>query len=72
MGKCIICKIVTVLAGVGALNWLLVALFKFNLVAAVLGEMSMAAKVVYILVGIAGAILLLTLVKSCPCTKKTA
>lgn len=70
MGKCIICKIVTILAGVGALNWLLVALFKLNLVAKLLGDMTLPAKAVYVLVGIAGIILLLTLFKSCPCVKK--
>ena len=66
---CPICKVITLVAGIGALNWLLVALFKFNLVAALLGDMTPAAKGVYTLVGIAGAILLISVIKACPCCK---
>lgn len=57
------------LAGIGAINWLLVALLNFNLVTAVLGDMTIAAKAVYTLVGLSGIILLVALVKPCPCTK---
>ena len=39
---------------IGAINWLLVGLFNFNLVSAIFGERSAAAKVVYVIVGIAG------------------
>lgn len=42
-----------VLLVVGGLNWLLVGLFDFDLVAAIFGEMSAASRVVYVLVGIA-------------------
>ena len=42
-----------VLLVVGGLNWLLVGLFDFDLVAAIFGEMSAATRVVYVLVGIA-------------------
>jgi uncharacterized protein len=38
---------------VGGLNWLLVGLFRFDLVAAIFGVQSLGARVVYILVGIA-------------------
>ena len=37
---------------IGGLNWGLVGLFDFNLVAAILGDMSMLSRLVYILVGI--------------------
>ena len=70
MKKCPVCKLVALLAGIGALNWLLVALFKFNLVTKLLGEMTTGAKVVYTLVGVAGAITLLSIVKACPCACK--
>lgn len=43
-----------VLVVVGALNWGLVGVAKFNLVEAVLGEESMLTRVVYCLVGVAG------------------
>lgn len=56
--------IALILVIIGALNWLLVALFNFNLVSAIFGERSAAAKVIYVLVGIAGlyTIYLLTLI----------
>ena len=39
---------------VGALNWLLVGLFDFDLVAAVFGTMSVWSRIVYSLVGLGG------------------
>ena len=39
---------------VGALNWLLVGLFEFNLVDFLFGSLSLLTRLVYILVGIAG------------------
>ena len=41
-----------ILLVVGGLNWGLVGLFNFDLVAAIFGAGSMLAKVVYVLVGI--------------------
>jgi uncharacterized membrane protein YuzA (DUF378 family) len=50
---------------VGALNWLLVGLFKFDLVAAVggldFGETNWFTRIVYILVGVSGLAQLLNL-----------
>ncbi|HLU82607.1 MAG TPA: DUF378 domain-containing protein [Trueperaceae bacterium] len=47
---------------VGALNWLLVGLFGFDLVAAItgnsFGEKNALSSIVYVLVGVAGIILL--------------
>jgi uncharacterized protein len=45
-----------VLVIVGALNWGLVGLFKFNLVQALFGD-SVVAAIVYTLVGISGIVL---------------
>lgn len=70
MKRCGICKVVTVLGGIGALNWGLVALLNFNIIAAILGDMTMPAKIVYILVGISGLILLVSLFKVCPACSK--
>ncbi len=70
MKKCPICKLAVLLAGIGALNWGLVALFNFNLVTTLLGDMTTAAKVVYIIVGVSGLLLLVSLVKPCPCGNK--
>lgn len=43
-----------VLVIVGAINWGLVGLFSFDLVAAIFGSMTAASRVVYVLVGVAG------------------
>jgi uncharacterized protein len=52
-----------VLTGVGGLNWGLVGLFRFDLVAAIFGGMefgqtNLASRVVYTLVGVSAAYLL--------------
>jgi hypothetical protein len=52
--------IVVTLIIVGALNWGLVGLFDFNLVAALFGVDSWFSNLIYILVGIAGLIAIFT------------
>ncbi|OGM90160.1 DUF378 domain-containing protein [Candidatus Wolfebacteria bacterium RBG_13_41_7] len=47
-----------VLAIVGGLNWGLVGILKFDLVAALFGDMSVVSRVVYALVGLAAIYLL--------------
>lgn len=64
---CVVCKMVGFLVGIGALNWGLVAFFNLDLVAKLLGPMSALSKVAYGLIGIAGLIKLVSLVKCCPC-----
>ena len=59
--------ITLVLLVIGGLNWLLVGLFDYDLVAAMFGDMSAGARLVYTLVGISALIVLFTsfrLVKS--------
>lgn len=46
--------IATIIAIIGSLNWLLIGIFGFNLVAAIFGAASIATTVIYIIVGIAG------------------
>ena len=46
--------IVLVLVIIGALNWGLIALFKFDLVAWAFGTMTVLSRIVYGLVGLAG------------------
>ena len=38
---------------IGAINWLLIGLFSFDLVATIFGSMSVVSRIVYVLVGIA-------------------
>lgn len=42
-----------ILVVIGALNWGLVGFFKFDLVAAILGDMSVLSRIIYSLVGLA-------------------
>ena len=41
---------------IGAVNWLLIGLFNFDLVATIFGTMSVFSRIIYSLVGIAGLI----------------
>ena len=50
----VIDKIALLLIIIGAINWGLIALFRFDLVAALFGEMSVISRIVYGLVGISG------------------
>ena len=68
--SCAICKVVGLLVGIGALNWGLVGMFQFDLVAKLLGEMTGPARALYTLIGFAGLIKLVSFVKCCPCTAK--
>ncbi len=49
-------KICLVLTIIGAINWLLIGLFNFNLVTTIFGTSGMLTSIVYILVGIAGIV----------------
>lgn len=44
--------VAAVLLVIGGLNWGLIGIFSFNLVAAIFGEMSFLSRLVYILVGV--------------------
>ncbi len=53
-----------VLVIVGAVNWGLVGLFDFNLVAAIFGTFTLVTRIIYILVGVAGLYAIWTAVKA--------
>ena len=50
----VIDKIALVLIIIGALNWGLIGLFGFDLVATLFGEMTIISRIVYGLVGLSG------------------
>ena len=50
----IIDKIALALIVIGAINWGLIGLFRFNLVELLFGDMTLLARIVYSLVGISG------------------
>lgn len=49
-------KVALVLTIIGAINWGLVGLFDFNLVAALFGDENVISRIIYVLIGIAGII----------------
>lgn len=55
--------IAMILIIVGGLNWLLIGLFSFDLVAAIFGVMTVVSKIVYILVGLSAVYTLFNLGK---------
>ena len=50
----VIDKIAILLIIIGAINWGLIALFRFDLVAAIFGEMTVWSRIIYGLVGLSG------------------
>ena len=62
-------SLVLFLCAVGAINWGLVGAFHYNLVTALLGS-GRKASAVYILIGIAGLMKILSCFIACPCKKK--
>jgi len=59
-------KFSLILVIIGALNWLLVGLFRFDLVAAICGgQASVLARIIYVIVGLAGLWSISTLVHLC-------
>lgn len=63
--KKIINIITLALVIIGGLNWGLVGVFEFDLVAKIFGDMSVASKVVYILVGVSALYTLMLCPKKC-------
>jgi uncharacterized membrane protein YuzA (DUF378 family) len=47
-------RIALLLVIIGALNWLLVGLFQYDLVAGIFGAATLGSRIVYSLVGVAG------------------
>ena len=66
---CKVCNVVGLFVIVGALNWGLVGAFNINLVEQLLGSIPKAVRIIYILVGLAGIIKIVSCFKSCPCCK---
>ena len=65
-----LCWIGFILLIVGGLNWGLVGLFKFDLVAAIFGELSVLARIIYTLVGLSAIGVLIEILGCCPLCKE--
>jgi uncharacterized membrane protein YuzA (DUF378 family) len=59
-------KITLLLLIVGGLNWGMVGLFDFDLVAAIFGDMSVISRIVYVLVGVSALAQIVPLVMGDP------
>ena len=69
-GNCLICKLVTVIVSIGAINWGLMAFFQLDLVERIFGSMTGVSKVVYGVIGVAGLVKLVSVFATiCPCCK---
>ncbi len=64
---CIVCKLVCLLVIVGALNWGAIGLFNLNFVHQLVGNIPKAERIIYILVGLAGLLKVVSCFKPCPC-----
>lgn len=58
MGNKVLDATALTIAIVGALNWALIGVFRFDLVAFIFGDMSWLSRIVYIVVGLCGVYLL--------------
>jgi len=56
--------VVHILVILGALNWGLVGLFNFNIVSTLFGT-TIIARIIYILIGVAGVLAVICLCRSC-------
>ncbi|MEY2703913.1 MAG: hypothetical protein RLY43_2552 [Bacteroidota bacterium] len=57
-------KVSYVLLVIGGLNWGIIGLFQTDIVSKLLGDMSMASRLVYVLVGISAVV---TIITKCGC-----
>ncbi len=62
--------IMLIVVFIGGINWGMVGFFDFNLVKEVFGDMTMAARIVYAVVGVASLYLLLVLITKCSSKKE--
>ena len=58
-----------VLTIIGAINWGLVGLFGFDLIAAIFGDMTLVSRILYTVVGVSGILTALTM-HQCEATEK--
>ncbi|MBQ7775355.1 MAG: DUF378 domain-containing protein [Lachnospiraceae bacterium] len=58
MGKRLMDYVALTIAIIGAVNWGLIGLFRFDLVAFLFGDMSWFSRIVYVIVGLCGLYLI--------------
>ncbi len=65
MGNKFLDSIALTIAIIGAINWGLIGLFRFDLVALIFGDMTLLSRIVYTLVGISGLYLISFYMRIC-------
>jgi len=70
--SCLICKTIALLVIIGALNWGAIGILNVNVVTQLIGNFPTAERVLYILIGVAGVLKLISCFKCCPCTTKSS
>ena len=70
MKKCGVCRVMGLIALIGALNWGLIGMANMNLVSRFLGEGTKATQVVYIIIGLCGLFGIVGTFVPLPCCKK--
>ena len=67
-GKCVICKLITIIVAIGAINWGTMAFFQLDLVIRIFGGMTTASKAGYGVIAVGGVIKRLSVFVVCvPC-----
>ena len=67
MGKHCLCKIAVILLIIGGLNWGLVGLFHYDLVAVIFGAGTIVTRAIYDIIGVAALLKLVCMIKKCCC-----
>lgn len=67
---CAVCKLVGLLVIIGAINWGIIGAVGTNYIDQLTASTPIVARVIYILVGIAGLLKLVMCFKNCPCACK--
>lgn len=64
-GHCGLCKVALWLVIIGGINWLLIGVFDWNLVNAILGAVPWLERIVYILVGLSALVAIAAALGKC-------
>lgn len=68
---CTWCKVVGAIAIIGALNWGILGLADYNVIAHIFGMESILTRIIYVIIGLSGLALLSSYWMACPfCGKK--
>lgn len=70
IGGCFMCKVIGLLLIIGAINLGSIGVSEVNIIERFLGGWPYVVKIIYVFIGVAGVVALISCVKPCPCYKK--